>query len=93
MSGSDGPAAKILTIKILGREYRVRSDADEAHLTQVAGHVDGVLRDIQRNTPDTQDAAILAALNIASDLLQARERGTGISPGRIQALIELADSV
>lgn len=84
---------KPVTIVVLGREYRVRSDADEGHLTTVAAHVDAMLRDLQRTTPDTQDAAILAALNIASDLLRIRDHGTGVSSVRIQALIDLVDSV
>ena len=86
--------AKSTTILILGREYRVRSDADdETHLNTVAAHVDGMLRDLKRTTPDTQDAAILVALNIASDLLRIRDHGTGVSGARIQALIDLVDSV
>lgn len=80
------------TIKILGKEYRLRSDADPEHLEQVAIQVDRMLRDVQRSTPDTQDAAILAALNLASELLKLREAG-GVEPGRIQALIDLVDSV
>ncbi len=98
-SGPSDSEAKSTTILILGREYRVRCDADETHLNPVAAHVDSVLRDLQRTTPDTQDAAILAALNIASDLLRIRDHGTGgtggtgVSDARIQALIDLVDSV
>ncbi len=95
MSAADSgeSEAKPTTILILGREYRVRSDDDETHLNSVAAHVDAMLQDLKRTTPDTQDAAILAALNLASDLLRIRDHGTGVSGARIQALIDLVDSV
>ncbi len=60
------------TIKILGQEYRLRADMDQAHLERVADYVDRVMRQIRESTPDTQDAAILTALNIASELLSTR---------------------
>ena len=80
------------SIKVLGKSYRVKTDADPEHLQRVEAMVEKLLRDIQRNTPDTQDAAILAVLNLASDLLHLREKGAGASPARIQALIDLVDS-
>ncbi len=80
------------TIKILGKEYRVRSDAETGHIERVAEHVDKLLRDAQLGTPDTQDAAILVALNLASDLFRLQQGGVGLPPERIQALIDLVDS-
>ena len=61
-------------IKILEREYRIRSDADPEHLEAVAAYVDQVLREVRQSTPDTQDASVLAALNIASELLRHARR-------------------
>jgi cell division protein ZapA (FtsZ GTPase activity inhibitor) len=89
---SDSDSREAIAIKILGQEYRVRSDAEAAHLEIVAEYVDGVLRKLRRTTPDTQDAAILAALNIASDLLMLRDQA-GIPADRVQALIDLVESV
>jgi cell division protein ZapA (FtsZ GTPase activity inhibitor) len=83
----------VSSIKILGKEYRIRSDADPEHIEEVAAFVDKTLREVQRNIPDTQDAAILAALNFASDLLRIRAAGNVAEPERIQALIDLVDSV
>jgi cell division protein ZapA (FtsZ GTPase activity inhibitor) len=80
-----------VTIKILEREYRIRSDAEPEHLEAVAAHVDRVLREVRRSTPDTQDAAVLAALNIASELLRSRNL-VAVPRERIQELIELVDS-
>ncbi len=79
------------TIKIMGHEYRVRSDADAEHLQQVASYVDGVLREVSGSTTDPQSAAVLAALNLASDLLELR-RLEAVPRERLQALIDLVDS-
>ena len=77
-------------VKILGREYRLRGEPDEAHLDEVVSYLNGMLRDVQRGTPDTQEAAILAALNVASELIRLRH----VTPqaDRIQALIDLVES-
>ena len=90
MGATSGPHEPV-TIKILGKEYRVRSDGDDAHLQEVASYLDATLQEIRRSTPDTQDAAVLAALNMASELLQMRQSG-GFPRTRLQALIDLIDS-
>jgi len=79
------------TVKILEREYRIRSDADPAHLEAVATYVDQVLREVRQSTPDTQDASVLAALNIASELLRTRQLVT-VPRERILELIDLIES-
>jgi len=79
------------TVKILDREYRIRSDADPEHLEAVASYVDQVLREVRQSTPDTQDASVLAALNIASELLRTRQL-VAVPRERIQELIDLIDS-
>ena len=81
------------SIKVLGKEYRIKSGVDPEHIQQVAEYVDRLLREVQHTTPDTQDAAILACLNIASDLLRQREGSLAVDPGRIEALIDLVESV
>ena len=81
------------SIKVLGRSYRVKTDADPEHMQRVEELVGDLFREIQRNTPDTQEAAILAVLNLASDILHLREKGVGAPPARIQALIDLVESV
>ena len=78
-------------MKILEREYRIRSDADPAHLEAVATYVDQVLREVRQSTPDTQDASVLAALNIASELLRTRQM-VAVPRERILELIELIES-
>jgi cell division protein ZapA (FtsZ GTPase activity inhibitor) len=83
--------AQTTAIKILGKEYKLRTDADPQHLQDVAAYVDRVLLEVRSTAPDTQDAAILAALNIASELMLARELPS-VRRERIQALIDLVDS-
>lgn len=79
------------TVKIGGREYRLRNADDPERAARAAEYVDRVLREIQASSPDTQDAAVLAALNIASELLRLRQ---SIPPQeRLRALIDLIDSV
>ncbi len=79
------------TIKIMGHEYRIRSDSDPEHLQEVENYVDEVLREIARSTPNTQDAAVLVALNLASELLQLRQL-QAVPRERLQSLIDLVDS-
>ena len=77
-------------VKILGREYKLRGEPDEAHIDEVVSYLNEVLRKVQDGTPDTQDAAILAALNVASEFIRLRQ--TTPQADRIQALIDLVDS-
>ena len=79
-------------VKILGREYALRGESDERHLADVVSYLERVLLDVQRSTPDTQDAAILASLNVVSELVRLRESSGQPEPRRLQALIDLVDS-
>ena len=79
------------TLKILGREYKIRTDEEPEHLDAVAQYVDGVLREVRKATPDTQDAAVLGLLNVASELLRTRVN-VSLPPERVRALIDLIES-
>ena len=81
-----------VAIKIMGHEYRVKGEEDAEHLQAVANYVDGMIREMSESTPDTQDAAILAALNIASELLGIHKAHEIVSRARIQSLIDFVDS-
>jgi cell division protein ZapA (FtsZ GTPase activity inhibitor) len=89
----DAREAESVSIKIAGRAYRVRTDGDPAHLENVASYVDDVLRGILETTPDTSDAAILTALNVASELLELRDHLTVVPRERLKALVDLLDAV
>lgn len=61
-------------VAILGEEYALRSDATPEHTRAVAEHVDGAVRQVMQSgtVVETHKAAILAALQIADELLRAR---------------------
>lgn len=65
-----------IEVEIFGQAFRVASgDASVAHIKHLAAHVDERMRaiaDTSKNMPLTR-IAILAALNIADDLLKLRE--------------------
>ena len=83
----------MIPVKILGKEYRLKADADPEHIEQVAEYVDRMLHEVGGNHPDTLDTAVLTALNIASEFLRIRDGGCTVEGARIQALIDLVDSV
>ncbi len=94
------PARRSIAVRILGHEYRIKSDSDEAQVERVARYVDDTMTRIRERTKtvDSLDLAILAALNLANDLLARREgsetpwAGEAFEPKRLQALIHLAES-
>ena len=66
-------------VEIFGSSYHVRGDKDPELLQELAGLVDAKMREIaqQVSTVDTGKIAILAALNIADELLQCRKQQEG----------------
>ncbi len=66
-------------VEIFGTVYNVRGEKDPEYLQELAGLVDGRMREIaqQVSTVDTAKIAILAALNIADEVLQCRNQQEG----------------
>ncbi len=66
-------------VEIFGTVYHVRGDKDPELLQELADTVDRKMREIaqQVSTVDTAKIAILAALNIADELLQCRKQQEG----------------
>ena len=66
-------------VEIFGTIYHVRGDKDPELLQELADRVDRTMREIaqQVSTVDTAKIAILAALNIADELLQCRRQQEG----------------
>lgn len=66
----------IVEIEIVGRRYSLRSERGSEHLQAVAHFVDEKLREITGGDASSvqRDHAILAALNIASELFLLRAR-------------------
>lgn len=85
-------ARRLVSIRVLGQEYRIRTDADPAELQRVAGLVDetmGRLRD-RTGAVDSLDLAMMTAVNLARDLLAertARRSGVGAAD-RVRVLSE-----
>lgn len=61
-------------INILNEEYTIRSDATPEHARAVAQYVDRAIRQVMNSglVVETNRAAILAALQIAGELFEAR---------------------
>jgi cell division protein ZapA (FtsZ GTPase activity inhibitor) len=84
-------------VRIRGREFRVRTNGDEATLQRVAQHLDETLSRIEQKTGtvDSLDVALLAGLNLAREVVELRDAGpaaAAVPDERLEALIELAES-
>jgi len=94
LSAQDKPTL----VTIYGKTYHLRGD-DPGYLHELAREVDGRMREVAEatGTADTLNVAILAALNIADECLQARNGSPSHEEeshvGRLTALIDdvLAD--
>jgi len=94
-------SSRSVGVRLQGRDYQIRSDADGEWLQRVASYVDAAMNRIrdETSTVDTLDVALLTSLNLAREVLAARE-GTlapmeqegAPSPERFRALIELVES-
>ena len=69
----------ITEVEIFDAVYRVRGRDDEGYLQEVAALVDSKMREVadHTRTADTAKIAILAALNLADELVQSRTRQHG----------------
>ena len=89
-------AKRSVAVRIRGREFRIRSDEDSEALERIARYVDETMLRIEERTGtvDTQDVALLTALNLAREVVEEREMNasSGADPKRLRALIELAES-
>ena len=67
---------KSVTVTIYGQEYTLRGDADANYVEQVAALVDLKMREIsgRSDLASTGKVAILAAVNLADELLRERQK-------------------
>ena len=65
---------KSYNINILGQELAVLNDADDEHVAKVIQLVTGKMEEVLKSANNLKalDVAILAALNVAEDLLKLR---------------------
>ena len=68
-------------VTILNEDYNIRSDTSTEHTRAVAQYVDRAIRQVMSSgmVVDTNKAAILAALQIAGELFEAREYSDQLS--------------
>ena len=66
-------------VEIFGTVYPVRGEHDQEYLEKLADVVDHKMREIESSVPtvDTGKIAILAALNLADELLQCTKQQEG----------------
>lgn len=66
-------------VEIFGSSYAVRGEQDGDHLQQIASLVDRSMREIAAHLPggDTARIAILAALNLADELVRLQRQQEG----------------
>lgn len=66
-------------VEIFGATYHVRGEHDREHLERLAEVVDSKMREIGEKVPtvDTGKIAILAALNLADELVQCNNQQEG----------------
>lgn len=77
----------VVRVTIMGEDYTIRSDESPEHTRAVAQYLDDMIRDIMNAgaAVETRKAAILAALQITSELFHARKAPEEIAD-RLNAL-------
>lgn len=67
---------KTLQVEIYGQRYTITGQAEEAYIAKVAAYVDETMRQLAQSmkTATLSKVAVLAALNIAHQYLQAEQR-------------------
>jgi cell division protein ZapA (FtsZ GTPase activity inhibitor) len=86
--------SRTTTVRILGHEYRIRTDESAEFVGEVAQFVDETLRAVaSRMTAGTPaQVAVLGALNVAEQLFRERRDGNGAAAApdleeRVRAMV------
>lgn len=86
-----------VSIRVLGQEYRVRTDAPADELKRVAELVDVTMSRLRERTGavDSRELAMMTAVNLARDLLAERgtRRGGVAAAPRMRALADSVESL
>jgi cell division protein ZapA (FtsZ GTPase activity inhibitor) len=85
----------VVTVTIAGEEYTLRAMVSPEHALNCAALVDRAVRDVQQQSSlvHPQKAAILAALTLADQLLQARADTESVRQDGAQVARQLAEEV
>lgn len=76
---ADREAMEATEVEIFGQTYTARGHDDEEYLRELAALVDRKMREVAEHVadPDPRRVAILAALNIADELIKSQDREAG----------------
>ena len=88
------PKRTSVRVTILNEDYNIRSDTSAEHTRAVAQYVDNAIRQVMSTgmVVESNKAAILAALQIAGELFEARQNANQISRS-IRSLSEETRSI
>ena len=88
------PKRTSVRVTILNEDYNIRSDTSAEHTRAVAQYVDNAIRQVMSTgmVVESNKAAILAALQIAGELFEARQHANQISRS-IRSLSEETRSI
>ena len=86
-----------VSVRLRGREFRIRGEEDPKQLQRVAGYLDETMARVEEQTGavDSLGVAMLTALNLAREVVDNRDRQSasgGANPRRLRSLIELAEA-
>ena len=87
---------RTVEVAILGQKFMVRSDSDDNYVNKIAGYVNDKVTEITSkagNIPSL-NIALLAAMNIADELLRSRNEKDRVFDGvqkKLEGMIELID--
>jgi cell division protein ZapA (FtsZ GTPase activity inhibitor) len=88
---------RTVSIRVLGQEYRIRTDAHPSELQRVASLVDETMTRLRDRTGavDSKDLAMMTAVNLARDLLveRAARRHVAASAPLLGRLAERVESL
>lgn len=75
MVAHGGSVKRKVEILLMGQRFTVRSDRDDTHIDRLSRMVNEQLDDIKKNTKtvSSHHVALLAALNIADELIRTQE--------------------
>jgi cell division protein ZapA len=88
--------SRTFLVKILGREYSLRSQQSEEQIQRVATFVEEMLAETAAGrTVDTRDLTVLTLLNLAGQYLQLldNQNQQELQDSRLQELVDKLESV
>lgn len=84
----------VLEVNILEQKLLLKSNDDEEHIKKVAEYLNSKIEEVKQSskTVSTLNIALLAAMNIAGDYFETREKLASLE-GRSQKLSKLIDKL